>query len=91
MTTETTASNAAAATETTAAAAANATASAQPAPAAAPTPEITLRQFAREVSGRDKRVALLHGFVFEEECARRFKDTEANYQARFDQFAKKPL
>jgi hypothetical protein len=44
-----------------------------------------------DVSSRDKRVALLHGFIFEETKARRFKDTEANYQARFVQFANQPV
>lgn len=50
-------------------------------------PQITLDQFATEVSARDKRIALLHGFVFQEKLARRFKDTESNYQARFVTFA----
>jgi hypothetical protein len=79
MSTETTASNAAAATETTAAA------------STTTSPQITLRQFALETSARDKRIALLHGFVFEEQVARRFKDYEANYAARFEAFATKPV
>jgi zona occludens toxin (predicted ATPase) len=91
MTTETTASSDAAATETTAAATVTDTTSTTAAPAAAGSREVTLRQFARELSLRDKRVALLHGFVFEEELARRFKDTEASYQARYVEFANKPI
>ncbi len=61
------------------------------APAVAASPQITLHQFALEVSGRDKRVALLHGFLHGEQTARRFKDTEANYEARYLEFANKPV
>jgi hypothetical protein len=79
MSTETTASSATAAAEKTAAA------------STTTSPQITLRQFALETSVSDQRVALLHGFVFEEQVARRFKDTEANYAARFEAFATKPV
>jgi hypothetical protein len=84
MTTETTAASAAAATDTTATATTTAT-------TADASPQITLRQFAIETSARDKRVELLHGFLFEETLARRFKDTEENYAARFTDFANKPV
>lgn len=84
------AATAAAATQTPAAAPAAPIAAAVVKPAAAPA-KITLNQFAIETSKRDKRVALLHGFVFEETLARRLKDTEAAYTARFREFETKPV
>ena len=59
-------------------------------PAPTPDPEITLDQFAIELSRRDKRVELLNAFVFAERRAKHFKDTKKNYLARFDAFADQP-
>ena len=59
-------------------------------PAPTPDPEITLDQFAIELSHRDKRVELLNAFVFSERQAKHFKDTKKNYLARFDAFADQP-
>jgi hypothetical protein len=61
------------------------------APAASAELEITLNQFALETSATDKRVGLLHGFVFEQTVARNFKDTQTNYKALYAEFANKPI
>jgi hypothetical protein len=52
--------------------------------------EITLEQFAIELSLRDKRVGLVNGFVFVEKRARHFKDVESAYQARYIAFVTTP-
>jgi hypothetical protein len=77
--------------ETQAAAVAAAVAAAPATTAAAPTVYLTLRQWAMEQSARDKRVALLHGFVHSETQARHFKDTPENFAARYATFATTPL
>jgi hypothetical protein len=53
-------------------------------------PEITLDQFGIELSHRDRRVELLNAFVFGERQAGHFKDSKANYLARFEAFADQP-
>jgi hypothetical protein len=60
------------------------------APAAPQPHEITLEQFATELSLRDKRVGLVNGFVFTERKARNFKALPAAFQARYDAFVVKP-
>jgi hypothetical protein len=53
-------------------------------------PEITLDQFGIELSHRDRRVELLNAFVFAERQAAHFKDSKANFLARFAAFADQP-
>lgn len=65
---------------------------AAPAAAAAPAEhEITLEQFAIELSARDNRVELINAFVFTERVERHFKDLEGKYNARFQSFLTKPV
>ena len=53
--------------------------------------EITLEQFGVELSQRDNRVELLNAFIFTQSNSGYYKDTEANYQARFVDFLNKPV
>lgn len=60
-------------------------------PAAAPTDfPVTLDEFCTRLSTADKRVELIGAFHSVEKAARRHRDTEANYQARFDAFINQP-
>jgi hypothetical protein len=55
--------------------------------AAAQTPasfKVSLEHFATQLSARDKRVALIHGWVHTEKVAKRFK-------ARYQAFEKQPV
>ncbi len=52
---------------------------------------VSLERFATKLSGTDKRVALIHGFVHTEKVAKRFRDTHANYAARYQAFAGTPI
>lgn len=58
--------------------------------AAAPVGQVTLNEFCIRLSKKEKRVELIGGFEFEERNAKRLKDTEENYSARFQDFIKKP-
>lgn len=66
-------------------------------PAAAPAPsepaefKVSLERFATKLSAKDKRVALIHGWVHTEKAAGRFRDFHANYQERFEAFATTPI
>jgi hypothetical protein len=64
------------------------------APAAAATPQtefkVSLEHFATQLSSRDKRVALIHGWVHSEKVAKRFRDLPSSYQARFKAFETQP-
>lgn len=53
--------------------------------------ELTLDEFCARLSSRDKRVELIGGFHFVETKAKRFKDAESQYQARFEAFVNKPV
>ena len=69
---------------------------AKSAPAAVPVDKaggepLTLTEFCIRLSERDRRVALIGGFEFEEKNAGRSRDTEANYLARFEAFINKPV
>lgn len=65
---------------------------AAPAPAqAAATHKVSLEHFATRLSANDKRVALIHGWVHTEKAAKRFRDTHANYAARFQAFENQPV
>lgn len=66
--------------------------SAQAASVAAPAVEqVTLEEFCVRLSQSDQRVELIGGFHFVEKQARRFKDAESNYAARFQLFVKQPV
>lgn len=55
--------------------------------------EMTLDEFCMRMSDRkvDGRVELIHGFAFTERKAGHVKDTEANFNKRFVEFANKPV
>jgi hypothetical protein len=63
----------------------------QPSNDAADEHQVTLEQFAIELSIRDRRVPLVNSFVFVEKQAARFKDTESAYQQRYDAFVDAPV
>lgn len=58
---------------------------------AAPVHPISLDQFVRALSERDRRVALVTAFHREEMRARRVKDVQGGYQKRFDAFVVRPV
>lgn len=58
---------------------------------AAPEPKITLTEFCVRVSNKQNRPELLGGFEFVEKAAKRLKDTESAYQARFEAFERTPV
>jgi hypothetical protein len=63
-----------------------------PATVAAPAVEqVTLEEFCVRLSQSDRRVELIGGFHFSEKQARRFKDAESNYAARFQAFVNQPV
>ena len=51
---------------------------------------LTLDEFCTQLSGTDKRVALIGGFHSTEKKAGRLKDTVAAYRSRYAAFIKKP-
>jgi hypothetical protein len=69
------------------------------APAAAPAPahkthtafKVSLEHFATRLSGTDKRVALIHGFVHTMKASKKFRDLPANYHAAFAAYANTPF
>lgn len=54
-------------------------------------PMQTLEEFCCEISTGSKRVELINAFAYVESAAGRLRDTEANYQARFDAFVGQPV
>ncbi|WP_441280569.1 hypothetical protein [Tardiphaga sp. 862_B3_N1_1] len=58
---------------------------------AAPESKITLTEFCVRVSNKQNRPELLGGFEFVEKAAKRLKDTESAYQARFEAFERTPV
>lgn len=81
--------------EPAAAAVAEVAVAAAPAPVASARPaaatKVSLEYFATQLSARDKRVALIHGWVHTEKAAKRFRDLPANYQARYVAFENQPV
>jgi hypothetical protein len=75
-------------TEPAAAPAALATAAQKPPHAAH---KVSLEHFATKLSGTDKRVALIHGFVHTMKVAKKFRDFPANYHAAFAAYAGTPF
>jgi hypothetical protein len=65
------------------------------APVAAPKPQaafkVSLERFATKLSGTDKRVALIHGFVHMMKVAKKTRDLPANYQAAYEAYASTPF
>jgi len=53
--------------------------------------KLTLDEFCRRLSASDKRVELIGAFHFVETQAKRFKDAESSYRARFSAFVNKPV
>ncbi|MEX3764466.1 hypothetical protein [Paraburkholderia phenoliruptrix] len=54
-------------------------------------PLVSLDEFCSRLSARDRRVELIAGFHHVEKAAKKFKDVESNYQARFSAFVNKPV
>lgn len=52
---------------------------------------VSLERFAAKLSGTDKRVALIHGFVHTEKAAKRMRDTHSAYASRYAAFANTPI
>lgn len=57
----------------------------------ADSPVQTLDDFCCELSTGSKRVELISAFAHVESMAGRLRDTEANYQARFEAFIGQPV
>jgi hypothetical protein len=53
--------------------------------------KVSLEHFATRLSGTDKRVALIHGFVHTMKAAKKFRDFPANYHAAFAAYAGTPF
>ena len=53
--------------------------------------KVSLEHFATQLSSRDKRVALIHGWVHTERVAKHMRDLPANYQARYVAFENQPV
>jgi hypothetical protein len=53
--------------------------------------KVSLERFATKLSGTDKRVALIHGFVHTMKVAKKFRDFPANYQAAYAAYANTPF
>jgi hypothetical protein len=53
--------------------------------------KVSLEHFATKLSGTDKRVALIHGFVHTMKVAKKFRDFPANYHAAFAAYAGTPF
>ncbi len=53
--------------------------------------KVSLERWATKQSAKDKRVALIHGFVHTMKVAKRFRDFPANYAAAYEAFAKAPV
>lgn len=53
--------------------------------------QITLDEFCLRLSKVDKRVELIGAFHYAERAAEHVKDTESDFQARFEAFATKPV
>ncbi|MGR9107809.1 MAG: hypothetical protein ACU843_12840 [Gammaproteobacteria bacterium] len=51
---------------------------------------VTLDEFCRRLSVKDKRVEMIGGFHFDEKLAKRVKDMESAYMKRFEAFTKRP-
>lgn len=60
-------------------------------PAASAEFSIPLAEFCTRRSAADSRVELLGGFYATEKLAGRLRDTETNYTARLEAFAKQPV
>jgi len=56
-----------------------------------PVERVSLNDFCRTLSIKDRRVELIGAFHFTESAARRTSDTEKQYQARYEAFIKKPV
>lgn len=54
------------------------------------TERVSLDEFCTRLSETEKRYALIAGFAATERKARRVRDTEAAFQARFAAFIKQP-
>lgn len=62
-------------------------------PAAADEParfDLTLQEYCRRLSTRDRRVELIAGFHHEETAAGHLKDSEAAFEARFNTYCTQP-
>jgi hypothetical protein len=53
--------------------------------------KVSLEHFATRLSGTDKRVALIHGFVHTMKAAKKFRDFPANYHAAFADYTHTPF
>ena len=62
----------------------------QPAIAQVAATQLTLNEFCLRLSQRERRVTLIGGFEAVERKALRTKDTEAQYQSRYDAFINQP-
>lgn len=52
--------------------------------------EVTLEEFGIKLSARDNRHELVNAFLWVDRQDKNHKDTEANYQARFEAFLVQP-
>jgi hypothetical protein len=52
--------------------------------------DLTLQEFCIRLSRKDKRVEMIGAFHATEKKAGRQKDSESNFQSRFDAFCKQP-
>ena len=53
--------------------------------------KVSLEHFATKLSGNDKRVALIHGFVHSMKATKKFRDTHENYHAAYHAYANTPF
>lgn len=53
--------------------------------------KVSVEHFATRLSGTDKRVSLIHGFVHTMKVAKKFRDFPANYHAAFAAYADTPF
>lgn len=53
--------------------------------------KVSLENFATKLSGNDKRVALIHGWVHTMKAEKKFRDLPSNYAASFAAFAGTPI
>jgi len=51
---------------------------------------LTLDEFCKQLSTKDKRVSLIGGFYASEKSSGKLKDTVANYSARYQAFSQQP-